>query len=482
MTAHALAPNDALPCSIEAEQALLGAILLNPDALTSVQGFLEGRHFSEPLHKAIYQAALDIAGSGRAPTLIAIGAELSGLDMPASAPPLRAYLARLAVEAPNVINARDYAEMIVDAWARRELIGLAEATAAAARAPGVGRLRETLDDLDAGVIGLRNAAATRDELDRSTLASGLADVIYDAEAHAAGDARPIPSTGFVDIDRAIAGGYRPGRLYVVAGRPGCGKTVFMCASARRVARPREGRPQFGVDIYSLEIDRRELSARMAANAMAAGVSPLDYSNILAGKIEPEDIERLRNIERSFSRFALTVDATPQLAAEQIEARAKRTKQRLERQGKTLDVVFVDYLQIMKFGERYRGRRVDEIGEATASLKAMSKRIEVAVVLLSQLSREVDKRDDKRPQLSDLRDSGTIEQDADVVIGLYRPAYYDQRNPKVIDGTDSEAVEIAAARANDLEAILLKNRLGPTKAINLYCDVARSFIDNGARQW
>jgi replicative DNA helicase len=135
---------------------------------------------------------------------------------------------------------------------------------------------------------------------------------------------------------------------------------------------------------------------------------------------------------------------------------------------------------MGFGDRYRGRKVDEIGEVTKGAKAMAKRLEVAVVLLSQLSRENQKRDDKRPQLFDLRDSGSIEQDADVVIGLHRPSYYDQRDPKVLNG-DSEACERAAARANKLEVILMKNRLGPTVTVDLYCDVARSFLDNGERK-
>ncbi|WP_018266504.1 replicative DNA helicase [Methylosinus sp. LW4] len=480
MNAHAPALDAALPICLEAEQALLGALLLNEHALANV-GFLEARHFGEELHARIYSSMLELAGAGRKVSLITVGAQLANLQLPEGAPPLRAYLATLAREATTIADAPGYAELIVDAWARRELIALARAASDSARFSGTGRLQATLDELDAQIITLRNAGQIGAEAERTTLGAGLADVIREAEDRAAGNARIIPSTGFVDLDRVIGGGYRAGRLYVVAGNPGAGKTIFLVASARRVARLRDDRPQFGVDIYSLEIDRRELAARMAANAMAAGVAPLAYSDILAGALDEQAVNRLRKVEERFNEFAVTIDATPGLTIEQIESRAKRTKQRLERAGKTLDVVFIDYLQIMGFGDRYRGRKVDEIGEVTKGAKAMAKRLEVAVVLLSQLSRENQKRDDKRPQLFDLRDSGSIEQDADVVIGLHRPSYYDQRDPKVLNG-DAEACERAAARANDLEVILMKNRLGPTTTVHLYCDVARSFLDNGERKW
>ncbi len=481
MNAHAPAQDAALPICIEAEQALLGALLLNEDALAMVSGLLEARHFGEELHARIYQAIVDLVAAGKKASLITIGAALADVQMPEGAPPVRAYLARLAAEATTVVNARDYAELIVDMWARRELIALAGAAADAARVPGVGRLQAVLDELDGQIIALRNAGASGSEIERSTLGAGLADVIQDAEDQIAGKARAMPSTGFVDLDRVIGGGYRPGRLFVVAGNPGSGKTVFLVASARRVARVREDRPQFGVDVYSLEIDRKEFAARAAANAMAAGTAPLAYSDILAGRLDEQGLHRLREVERKFSQFALTIDAMPSISIEQIESRAKRTKQRLARAGKTLDVIFIDYLQIMGFGDRYRGRKVDEIGEVTKAAKGMAKRLDVCVVMLSQLSRENQKRDDKRPQLFDLRDSGSIEQDADVVIGLHRPSYYDQRDPKVLNG-DTEAMDRAAARANDLELIIMKNRLGPTTTVKLYCDVARSFVDNGERKW
>lgn len=481
MNAPAPVPADPLPASIEAEQAVLGALLLNQDALAYVIGVLEARHFYEETHRLIYQTIVDIAAAGKPATLIPIGLALASVEFPATAPPIRQYLARLCADALPVHLARGHAELIVDQWARREVIALASAAADAARAPGPGQLQAALDGMDAAIIDLRNSASAGVETERSNLSDGLADVIQDAEDKAAGTARAIPSSGFVDLDKAIGGGLRPGRLIIVAGNTGAGKTVVLVAMARRVARLRDDRPQFGVEVFSLEIDRREFSARAAANAMGAGTAPLDYGDILAGRVDEQGLHRLREVQAKFSDFAMTIDATPGLSIEQIESRAKRTQHRLARAGKTLDVVFIDYLQIMGFGDRYRGRKVDEIGEVTKAAKNMAKRLGVCVVLLSQLNRANQARDDKRPQLSDLRDSGSIEQDADVVIGLHRPAYYDQRDPKVMR-CESEALQIAAGRANDLELILMKNRLGPTASITLYCDVAKCFVDNGRRKW
>jgi replicative DNA helicase len=481
VTAHAPIQPAAGPQCVEAEQALLGAVLVNPAALAAVGDIVEPRHFSEAMHAAIFQSALDLAASGAVVSLISIGAQLAGAELPDGAPPWRTYLARLAVEATTIINARDYAGMIVDAWARREVIALAGSAADMLRLPGLSRLEETFNEIDAGIIRLRNETARGNvESERSNLAQGLGDALTDAQATKDGTARPIASTGFVDLDRIVGGGYRPGRLFVIAGNTGMGKTIALVASARRVARVRQDRPQFGVEVYSLEIDRKEFAARAAANALATSVDPISYSDILSGRVSDDQIYRLRNVEERFREFALTIDATPGLSIEQIESRAKRTKQRLERDGKTLDVVFIDYLQIMGFGDRYKGRKVDEVGEVTKAAKNMAKRLGVSVVLLSQLSRANQARDDKRPILSDLRDSGSIEQDADVVIGLHRPAYYDARDPKVVNN-DPEAMALAAARANDLEMIVLKNRLGPTSTVHLYCDVSRSFIDNGGRR-
>ena len=299
MNVHARSnPIDAAPCVIEAEQAVLGAILMNSAALGAVSDVVEPRHFSEAMHAMIFQSALDLAAAGAVVSLISIGSQLSGVDLPDGAPPWRVYLAHLAAEATPLVNARDYAVMIVDAWARREVIGLASSTCDLLRDPGPARLEEAFNGLDAGLIRLRNEVARGGgESARSSLADGLAEVIKDAEAIKDGSARAIPSTGFVDLDRIVGGGYRPGRLFVIAGNTGMGKTIALVASARRVARVREDRPQFGVDVYSLEIDRKEFAARCAANALATSVDPICYSDILSSNLTDDQLYRLRKARR-----------------------------------------------------------------------------------------------------------------------------------------------------------------------------------------
>jgi replicative DNA helicase len=474
MNANSPAPPDALPVNIEAEQAFLGAALVNNDVLALVSGFLEPRHFSEALHARIYSIMLELAGNGQRATVVTVKTFLAEVILPHNVT-VQAYLARLSAEATTIINAPDYAGVIVDLWQRREIIRLAQDAAEAARCAEISSGPvDILDDLDASLIDLRNSGR-QSSVERSTLAGGADDLLADIETVRRGDAPPVPTSGFADINRAIGGGLRPGRLVVVAGRPGMGKSVLMCAMARRAARK-----GFGVDIYSLEIDRRELTARLMANALAPSVDPIDYRDLLIGNVGDAILPRLRELRDQFAELPMSIDATPGLKISQIESRAKRTAMRLERAGKRLDVVFIDYLGLVGASERYKGRKVDEMGEVVLGAKNMAKRLGVCVVMLAQLNRGVESRDCKRPLMSDLRDSGNIEEHADAVGLLYRPAYYDAKDPRMT--RDADFMVAAAERHSVLEVIFDKNRLGPTGKVVLYCDVARSFVDNGERKW
>lgn len=472
MTAHASRPLDPLPVNIEAEQALLGAVILNNDALATVSTFLEPRHFSEGLHGRIYETIASMAAAGRPASVLTLKTYLGDIEMPAGIT-MQAYLARLCAEATTVINAPDYAQTIVELWRRRELIRIAGDIADAARHAYIDAPVEAmLDELDGQITELRNGAPAENQ--RSTVAGGVDELLIDIETVRAGHAPPVATSGFVDIDSRLGGGLRPGRLIVLAGRPGMGKTVLMCAMARRAARK-----GFGVDIYSLEIDRKELTARMLANALGASTFPIDYRDILQGKVAEGDVPRLQQLREKFAEIPLSIDATPALKISQIESRAKRTAMRLAREGRQLDVVFIDYLGLVAVGDRYKGNKVAELGDIALGAKNMGKRLGCAVVLLAQLNRSVETRDDKRPLLSDLRESGNIEEHSDAVGFLFRPAYYDAQDPR--KERDAEFVEAALRRANDLEIIWRKNRLGPTGTDKLFCRVEQSFVDNGERR-
>jgi replicative DNA helicase len=468
-------PDHGLPAVLDAEQALLGALLLNEDALAYVNGILEARHFAEDLHARIYSSMLELSAAGRKVTLISVGAELADVQLPDGAPPVRAYLARLAAEATTIVNARDYAEMIVDAWARRELIAIAGAAAEQARVPGVGGLQTTLDELDAQLVQLRNDAAPSDASGGGLL-GGVGAILDNIEAVQRGDALPIPTSGFIDIDRRLAGGLRRGRLIVLGGRPGMGKTLLEIAMARRTAKK-----GFGSMIFSLEIDREEITARMIANALGASTNPLDYRDIVSGEVPREDIPRIREMGEKIAALPIEVDAASGLKMAQIEARAKRVAMKLERKGRRLDVVMIDYLGLIDPELRKSDNLTQALGRVVLGAKNMAKRLDICVVLFAQLNRDVEKRDNKRPLMSDLRESGNIEEHADAVGLLYRPAYYDAKDPRMARRDDDFIAE-AERRANELEIIWDKNRLGPTGSDFLYCDVGRNFVDNGERKW
>ncbi len=458
------------PHNIESEQALLGAILVNNEAMNFIPDTLKPEHFSEPLHQHVYAALAATIGSGRKATPVTMKTAFEDVDLGGLT--ISQYIARLAAEATTIINANDYACQIIDLWRRREIIKIAMATADTAAQPAYDlSVDGLLDELDNSVVGLRNALPDANA-DRSTLYVGAGDLLADIHSVKQGDAPEIPTSGFIDIDRTLGGGLRPGRLIVLAGRPGMGKTVLLCAMARRAARK-----GFGVDIYSLEIDRKELTARMMANSLGSTTFPLDYRDILTGRVESTDVPRLRELGDKFRELPLSIDATPSLKIGQIESRAKRTAMRLEKAGKKLRVVFIDYLGLIGASDRYKGRKVDEMGEMVLGAKNMAKRLDVCVVLLAQLNRSVEARDNKHPLMSDLRDSGNIEEHADAVGLLYRPAYYDAKDPRAQNGKDGDFLEIADARKNVLEVIFDKNRLGPTGTVKLYCNVARSFVDN-----
>lgn len=470
MNAHVMPPLQQV-ANIEAEQALLGAILVNNAALASAPDFLAPEHFAEPLHQTIFAAIRETIRAGRKASPVTLKNAFDDIDMGAGVTP-SIYLARLSAEAASVSAAPDFARIVVDLWRRREIIKLAQATADTASTPAFDlSVDGLLDELDAGTIALRDFATSAGD-DRSSAGAAAYDLVANIDSIRAGEAQDIPSSGFTDVDRILGGGLRPGRLIVLAGRPGMGKTILECAMARRIARK-----GYGVDVYSLEIGRDEMSARLMANALGASVNPLDYRDILNGAVHDGDLHRLRELADRFAAMPLTIDATPGLKIAQIEGRSKRNAQRLEREGRRLSVVFIDYLGLVGASDRYKGRKVDELGEVVLGAKNMAKRLGVCVVMLAQLNRSVESRDNKHPLMSDLRDSGNIEEHADAVGLLYRPAYYDAKDPRIEPGRDATFAEIADARKHFLEVIFDKNRLGPTGKVTLFCNVGRSFVDN-----
>ncbi len=263
---------------------------------------------------------------------------------------------------------------------------------------------------------------------------------------------------------------RPGQLDVLAGRPSMGKSALACSFARRAAMAGHG-----VLMFSLEMTVRECMARLAADACWCRDHTIAYSDARARKLQGRDLEAFRAGVESLRKLPITIDGEAGLSASEIAARTRREAERLKREGRELRLVIIDHLGKVQVGDRYKGNRVNEIGELSDAMVRLAKRENVAVLAVHQINRGVEGRDNKRPALSDLRDSGTIEQDADVVMFVFRPIYYLERMK--CDDAEEERERLAkiARKRTDLEILVAKNRGGATANVEVYANMAANAV-------
>jgi replicative DNA helicase len=438
-------PVRTVPHNIEAEQALLGAILINNAARERVSDFLEPGHFFYMLHGKIYAIASQLIASGKQADPITLKTFFANAEPVDASTTVPQYLGRLAARAATVINARDYGRTIHDLATRRGLILIGEDMVNVAyEAPVDFPPSEQIKEVEARLYAIAERSEHAREIEAASM---YADVVAAADlAHKAGGP-PGLSTGFRNID-AKAGKLQPGHLVILAARPAMGKTALATEIVRR---------QSGVvHFFSLEMSAKEIAER---NLSAETGIPTN--RIRAGDLRDEEWRRLLEAQRLLEQRPLVVDPTAALSIAQLAARARRLKRKRQ-----TSLIVVDYLQLMKGTRRVENRTL-EVAEITVGLKALAKDLEVPVIALSQLSREVEKRDGKRPQLSDLRESGSIEQDADCVLFLYREEYYlEQNRPSVEDADWTSKMAAAAGKA---EVIVAKNRHGPNSVALLQFD-------------
>ena len=472
---------ETMPHSVEAEQQLLGAILTNNDVFDRIASIIGPQHFFDPVHARIFEiASARIAKNNLASpvTLKAFMEDDEGLKELGGP----TYLARLAGAAISSFAVRDYAQMIYDLAVRRDLISLGrDISARAAKVDITSGPREQIVEAEQALYKMaeqgRSESGFQSFLKSVTDAVNVANAAYQREGGLAG-----VSTGLVDMDRKLGGLHRSD-LLILAGRPSMGKTslatniAFNIAKAyRKGTRPdgTEGTIEGGVvGFYSLEMSAEQLAARILSEA-----AEVPSEQIRRGDMTETEFRRFVDAAKSLEACPLFIDDTPALPISQLAARARRLKR-----THGLDVLIIDYLQLVK-GTGKGDNRVNEISEISQGLKAIAKELDIPVIALSQLSRQVESREDKRPQLSDLRESGSIEQDADVVMFVFREEYYKEREkPGEHDLEKMAAWQDEMERLHGrAEVIIGKQRHGPIGTVELSFEGRFTRFGNLIKPW
>jgi replicative DNA helicase len=468
-----------LPTNLEAEQAVLAAVLMNNRALEKISEFLKPEDFSHPAHQEIYKLAMRHFAAGIPFDIITIKNYLDQQGTLESVGGVD-YLTQLAGAGATVVNVEQYGRIVHDNALRRELINLGQGITDAAFVEDLDNPVST--QLEVAEQKLFNLATVGDTgRDVTPIANALKDALIEAEiAYKADGKLSGLTTGLTDLDRAISGMHKS-NLLIIAGRPGMGKTAlalniaFNAANAIFSGRA-NSQYKGAVAFFSLEMGASELAARVLSSQ-----SRIPASAMREGSLTDEDFLKMTQFSDAISRIPLFIDDTPGMSVPMIRTRVRR----LARKYNGIALIVVDYLQLLTSpGGKNKDNRVQELSEITRSLKMLAKEFNVPVVALSQLSRSVESRDDKRPQLADLRESGSIEQDADIVMFTYREEYYlTNRDPSFrLSNTPSDKYKDSWEKRLEksrgkADIIIGKNRHGRTDTVNVAFLAEYSLFDN-----
>ncbi|MBW4719394.1 replicative DNA helicase [Saccharothrix sp. SC076] len=420
------------PQDLAAEQSVLGGMLLSKDAIADVVEVLAPNDFYRPAHQAVYDCVLDLYGRGEPADPITVSAELErrGELLRVGGAP---YLHTLIATVPTAANASYYAEIVAEKAVLRRLVEAGTRIVQLGYNGAEGAdVDEVVDRAQAAIYEVTERRASEDYVVLEELLQPTMDEI-DAIASRGGSSLGIP-TGFADLDE-LTNGLHPGQMIIVAARPGVGKSTLGLDFARSCS-VKHGMTSA---IFSLEMSRTEIVMRMLS-----AEAKIRLGDMRGGRMTDDDWTRLARRMSEISEAPLFVDDSPNLTMMEIRAKARRLKQRHD-----LRLVVVDYLQLMSSGKRSESRQ-QEVSEFSRNLKLIAKELEVPVIAISQLNRGPEQRTDKRPQLSDLRESGSLEQDADMVILINRPDAWERDDP----------------RAGEADLIIAKHRAGPTATITV----------------
>ena len=438
-----------LPNNIEAEQAVIGSILVTNEIFDEINLILSSNNFYDPIHQKIFSAIENLIFRGMLANPITLKSyfedEKDDLNVPD-------YLVKVTKFSTSIRQAVEYSKIIYDMFVRRELIKISENTIDTAKLNDLSTTgQDIIEDSEKLLYELAEKGSSHsslisfDKALRQTI--DMASAAYKNEEGIVG----VP-TGLRDLDDRL-GGLHKSDLIIIAGRPGMGKTALATNIAFNAAQKLQdsGKEKASVAFFSLEMSSEQLSTRILAEQ-----SKIKSNDIRRGRISDEQFDRFLETSKNISELPLYIDETPALTIAAMSNRARRIK-RLH----GLDLIIVDYIQLMRGSLNYKDGRVQEVSEITQGLKAIAKELSIPVVALSQLSRQVEQRDNKKPQLSDLRESGSIEQDADVVMFVYRESYYlENKEPKPATVEHAEWQAKMNEVSNLAELIIGKQRHGP----------------------
>lgn len=437
---------------VDVELTLLGSLFVNKEehAFETFAPTIRPAWFNDPFARYVFEACLKINEAGHELTTPTIMAALP-LDLGGTS--RGEFYARACSSGLPVRSISGLIANLKDRWARRSLIEMAAKATEAAQTFEA----DPYEIASGCLLDLDTVLEVKQEKSGGSLKDATQALF---EAMSDPDRQRGATTGLRILDAKL-NGYRRGQLYVIAGRPGMGKSAFMCSSLRRTSES-----GVGVAIFSLEMTREEIAARMLSDAMDSTTAP-NFGTFLKGEMRAEHDQAAWDAAQAMGG-PMFIDDSARLTFAQIAAKARKLKMEMAAAGITLGVVCIDHMGLVTPSDRYAGNKVAEAGEVSGRARALAKELDCCVVLLCQLSREVEKRDDKRPVMSDLRWSGEIEQDAHVIGFLYREEYYLNQQ------ADADFEKLRDAR-NKMEFLIRKNRNGATDDVRLWCSIAHSSI-------
>lgn len=472
---NAIAKVDApLPVNIEIEQQVLGAVLLDNETLSSIAGYLKPKHFHEPVHQRVYEVMLELRQAGRVVTAITVIDYLPAEQEIGEGVNLRLYVAQLAGECAGIIHAEDYARQVLTLALRRDGMAFGDDTRLAfAHAPPAASPATLLAEAEARLFDLGRDAARLTAGATSLTAGESGDALI---RRLDGHDLPVPpiKTGFADLDKII-GGLRRGDLSILAGRPGMMKTG--CATSLSLNVARAGLP---VLYFSLEMTSDALASRMLGDLAYTATAPVAHNQILDQRVPSDRIQTVRLAADTLRAMPIVIDPRRGQNIAEVCLRARRWAAWNRRKGREPGLIIVDHLGKVKPTGKTDNRSL-ELGEITGALADEAGESNVPVLALCQLNRAAETRDNRRPQLSDLRESGRIEEDARVVMGVYRESYYLGRKHESDAEREMKRMQDLDDCKNDLEVIVLKNNHGPEGVAKLWVHVPAGAIrDREAR--